>query len=282
VTDPTERQQRIMDDPSLRRVAPRPGWVDLVRQNAAIVLAPVLVLLVLAVAAGLIRKPTYTSEARLSVGGLSLTQETIPGYTVAVQYLAIAYARAIDANSVVSPVARKLHLSPSVIASQISATPIQGSPVVNVDATAKDAGQAVRLADAMSDSLTRYAVNLNSGNVAAQHLLARYRSASRALTSATQALTAAPPHSAQARAAQTQVDLDRLQLQTTGALYGQSQAGQANENLVQKLAPAGPATSDRSSVLQRYLAAALLAGLLIGVGLAIERANRLQRRRLAG
>jgi uncharacterized protein involved in exopolysaccharide biosynthesis len=254
----------------------------LIRRNAGIVIAPVIVLLVVAAAAGLIRKPTYTSEARLNVGGLSLTQETIPGYTTAVQYLAIAYARAIDANSVVSPVARHLNLSPSSIVSQVSATPIQGSPVVNVNATAKDPGQAVRLADAISDSLTQYAVNLNSGNIAAQRLLARYRRASRALTSASQALQAAPPHSAQARAAQNQVNLDRLQLQTVGGLYQQSQAGQANENLVQKLAPAGPATSDRASVLQQYLGAALLAGLLIGVGLAIERTSRLQRRRLGG
>lgn len=283
VTDSTERRERLPDDElPLYDPAGRPGWVDLVRRNAAIVIAPVIVLLVLAAAAGALRKPTYTSEARLNVGGLSLTQETIPGYTTAVQYLAIAYARAIDAGSVISPVARQLHMSPSAIAAQVSATPIQGSPVVAVDATATDSGQAVQLADAMSTSLIQYALTLNSGNAASHQLLARFRAASRAYEAATQTLQSAPPHSAQARSAQTQVNVARLQLQTVGTLYSQSQAGQSNENLVQKLAPAAPATSDRNSVLQRYLAAGLLAGLLIGVGLAIERTNRLQRQRPAG
>jgi uncharacterized protein involved in exopolysaccharide biosynthesis len=88
------------------------------------------------------------------------------------------------------------------------------------------------------------------------------------------------PSSPGYKAAKAREDIARLKAQTAGALYQQSVAGQATMNLVQKLAPAAPATSDRNSVLQQFLAGGLIAGLLIGVGLAVLRTNRLTARRL--
>lgn len=255
--------------------------LDAIRRNILIVLAPVVLLVGAGVVAGLVRKPTYTSEARLNVGGLTLSQESIQGYTTAVQFLAIAYARAVDATAVVNPVADQLRLSPLAVAQHVTATPIQGSPVIAVDATAASPTQAVALANAMSDSLVRYAVTLNSGTTASQLLLVRFRQASRTLQKAIASLQQARPHSARQRAAQTRVDLARLEMQTAGGLYQQSESGQSEENLVQKLAPAAPPTNDRSSVLQQFAAGGLLAGLLIGVGLAGERTRRLALRRLS-
>jgi uncharacterized protein involved in exopolysaccharide biosynthesis len=70
-------------------------------------------------------------------------------------------------------------------------------------------------------------------------------------------------------------------MQTAGFLYQQSQAGQATTNIVQKLTPGGRATSDRDAMLKDLIAGALIAGLLIGVGLAVARENALARRRTA-
>ncbi len=272
------------DEPPVRRPARRPmtpiSLLDALRRNLLLVFLPIVVLVSAALLASLIRTPTYTSEARLNVGGVALTTESIPGYTVAVQFLAISYARAVDATAVVAPVAARLHISPQAVASQVSATPIQNSPVVAIDATSKDPGQAVRLANAMSGALVRYAVHLNSGQSPSRQLLVRYLADSRTLQAANAQVQNAPPHSAVQRSAQTRADVARLQLQTTGTLYQQSQAGQSTQNLVQQLTPASPATSDRSSVLQQYAAGGLLAGLLIGVGLAVERANRVSLRRV--
>jgi uncharacterized protein involved in exopolysaccharide biosynthesis len=267
------------------RFAPAPASIPVVqlpllealRKSIIVVLLPVVLLAGAGVALGLVRKPTYTSEARLNVGGLDLTEQSIQGYTNAVQFLAVAYARAIDADNVVLPVARRLKLPKTQIAKQVIATPIQNSPVVVVDATSKNPLQAQRLADFMADSLVRYAVTLNAGAQASQKLLANYIGASKALQRATQHLQATPPNSPQHQAAQTQADLARLKLQTTGFLYQQSQAGQATINLVQKLAPATQPSSDRMSVLQQYVAGGVLGGLLLGIALAVLRINRLSK-----
>jgi uncharacterized protein involved in exopolysaccharide biosynthesis len=233
-----------------------------------------------AVAYGLGRSPTYTSEARLNVGGLNLTTQTLAGYTTAVQQLAVAYSRAIDATPVITPVAKKLRLSPADVAKRVSATPIQGSPVIRVRATGKVGAEARRLADAVAGSLVRYAVNLNSGSASSARLLGDFKAATRRMEQAgakAQRLKLSDPRY---EAAKTREDIARLKAQTAGALYQRSVAGQATTNLVQKLAPAAPATSDRNSVLQQFIAGALIAGLLIGIGLAVLWTNRLTARRL--
>lgn len=269
-----------MQESPARTPRPQLTVLQATLRNLPIVLLPVILLVGAAVAIGLIRSPEYTSEARLSVGGLNLTRQSIPGYTTAVQQLAVAYSRAIAATGVVGPVAKHLRLSPADVVDQVSATPIQGSPVVRVIAHSDSPREAVRLADASADSVVRYADQLNSGTSQSQPLLRRYIAASRAMRKAQSTSARLKPGSKRWRVAQTRQDIARLRLQTSGALYGQSQVGQATTNLVQKLAPASAATSDRSSVLERLAAGGLIAGLLIGVGLAVLRANRLSTRRL--
>lgn len=250
-----------------------------VRRNLPIVVLPVLLLVGVAVAIGLLRDPTYTSEARLNVGGLSLTQQSIPGYTTAVESLAVAYSRAIDAPAIVRPAARASGLSPTEVADSVSATPVQDSPVIRIRATSSDPDEAVKLAQAAAGALVEYAFQLNSGTTQSVPLRRRFLAASRNLRSAHAASARLKPNTPRWRAAQTEEDLARLQMQTAAALYQQSQAGQSTTNLVQRLAPAAPATSDRDSVLQQLAAAGLIAGLLIGVGLAVARENRLTARR---
>jgi capsular polysaccharide biosynthesis protein len=258
----------------------RVGVLEAILRSLPLVILPVLLLVGGAVAYGLKREPTYTSEARLNVGGLSLTTETLPGYTTAVQQLAVAYSRAIDATPVVTPVATKFHLTPEDVAGRASATPIQGSPVIRVRATSKDAGQARRLADAVANSLINYAVKLNSKSPRSAQLFSDYKTASKQMEAAGAKASQLRPKDPGFRAAKTREDIARLKAETAAALYQQSISGQATLNLVQKLAPAAPATSDRNSVLQQFAAGGLIAGLLIGVGLAVLRFNRQTTRRL--
>jgi hypothetical protein len=251
------------------------------RRHAIVAVLPVLLLVGAAVAFGLARKPTYTSEARLNVGGLNLTQQSLEGYVTAVQALAVAYSRAIDAEGVVRPVARKIRRSPLYVINHVSATPIQGSPVVRIQATGKDSAEVVRLADLSANSLVDYAIELNAGRATSKQMLRRFLASSKRL----QRINAKRDRAARRtsdnlRALQTQSDVADLRMRTAGLLYQQSQSGQAMTELVQKLAPAGRPTNDRASVLQEYVAGGALAGLLIGVGLAVARANALARRRL--
>ena len=253
--------------------------LESLRRHFIIALLPVLLLGGGAVALGLSRAPEYTSEARLNVGGLNLTQQAIEGYSHAVQQLAIAYSRSIHATGVIEPVARETSLPPAEIVDAVSATPIQGSPIISVRATTGDAAQSVRLADAAAESLVDYAVELNSGRDLSADLLTRYRDAAADYREARLEASRGGRGSRRERL-ETRADTAKLKRDTLGFLYSQSQAGQATVHLVQKLAPAAAATSDRDEVLQDYVAAAIIAGLLIGVGLAVARANAVARRRL--
>jgi uncharacterized protein involved in exopolysaccharide biosynthesis len=266
--------------PAMQQPVPRLGVLQAMRRSIPLVILPVILLVGAALAYGLARSPTYTSEARLNVGGLNLTTQTLAGYTTAVQQLAVAYSRAIDATPVISPVAKKLRLSPADVADRVSATPVQGSPVIRVRATGKDGGEARRLADAMAGSLVTYAIDLNTGSEESARLLRNFKAATKRMQAAGARAARLKPTSRAHEVAKAREDIARLKAQTAGALYQRSVAGQATTNLVQKLAPAAPATSDRNSVLQQFIAGALIAGLLIGVGLAMLRANRLTARRL--
>jgi hypothetical protein len=258
---------------------PRLGLLESIRRHFVVAVMPVLLFAAAAVALGLQRSPEYTSEARVNVGGLNLTQQTLPGYTTAVQQLSVAYARSIDATGIVTPVARKVGLTPAEVADSLSATPVQGSPVITIQATGSSADEAQRIADLGTNQLIAYALTLNRGDDVAGSLLRRYQKASQDFRKAE--VAAAKANSAGAKnLAGTRVDTARLKMQTVGYLYQQSQVGQANGQLVQKLAPANPATSDRNKVLKDYLAAALIAGILFGAGLAVARANAVARRRL--
>lgn len=270
----TETSRRSPEPPPLGRLT----LVDAVRRHLLLALMPVVLFVGAAVALGLERQSEYTSEARLNVGGLNLTRQSIEGYTAAVQQLAVAYARSVDAEGVVEPVGRELRVSPQDVAARVSATPIQGSSVVRVLATGDSAAEAERIADVTADSLVEYAIELNSGRSTSDRMLTRFREASRSVRRARAALDRA--RGRKRSTLQTRLDVARLEMETAGFLYSQSQAGQATTELVQKLAPASPATNDRDDVLKDYLAAALVAGLLCGIGLAVARANALARRRL--
>ena len=252
------------------------------RRHIVLAILPVLLLVGAAVAIGLAREPEYESEARLNVGGLNLTQQSIEGYTTAVQALAVSYSRAIHATDVVEPAAAEVQITPREAVDRTSATPIQGSPVIRVIATGEDSAQTVRLADATADALVEYAEELNSGAGQSPQLLKRFRAASRELRAIGSDLRRARRRNRErtVRRLEAQEDIARLEMQVAGTLYQNSQSGQATIGLVQKLAPAGRAKSDRDEYLRKLVAGGAVGGLLIGIGLAVWRGNAVARRRL--
>jgi hypothetical protein len=255
------------NSPSNGHQPPRLTLAQAVQSHLAVVLLPVVILTGAGVALGLARSPTYRSDAQLNVGGVNLTVQSLPGYSVGVAQLASAYARTIGAAQVAGPAAHAAGVSRADLLDDVSATPVEGTGVIRIHAEAPTAEQAQRMANAVANALVAHAATLNRVNPDKTRLRAAFGADSRAL------------HARES--AQLRVDLARLQRQTDGVLYQQSQAGNASTSLVQKLAPATPATSDRTTMLERFVAAGLLAGFIIGVALAVARANALSRRRLA-
>jgi hypothetical protein len=259
---------------------PRFTLLEALRRQLPWAILPVVILVGAAVAAGMARHPVYESEARLNVGGLNLTSQSVEGYTAAVTQLAIAYSRSLEAKGVVLPVSYKLQIAPQEVIDRTSATSVEGSSVIRIFAKGGDPAQTQALADTMASSLVHYAVALNSGKAASKLLLTRYTAASRRFQREKAALSHTRPNTKAGQLAQTRVDIANLQRSVAAFLFQGSQAGQAATQLVQKIAGGSRAKSDRRHVLTNYVVAAAIGGILIGVGLAVSRANAMARRRL--
>ena len=295
----TEQQFRVEDLPGEQteqpsngyhrtRFVPRVGIGEAARRHWLLVLIPVLALVGAAGAIGVLRHPTYTAESKLNVGQINASQPgALSGYVTATQGLAQTYARAITADQVTVPVAKKLHTSPDAISSHISASSIPQTPVMTIDGQSTDAGKAVAIANAASGALVSYVNHTNTPN--ANTILSQYEQAardySRALAETKSAQDAYnKSHSSTDRAAldnavgreqSVKVRRDALQTQYQNA----TQFG-TNAN-VSVLNPASSASSDRYSRLEILLFIGLVAGLAVGLALAVLKANRTLRRGIA-
>jgi hypothetical protein len=266
--------------------AHRIGTWDAMKRHWVRAILPVVVLVPIAIVIGLGRTPSYTSETRLIVGRLSITNPGLAGFVTATQSLAAAYARAVTASAVTDPVGKDLDMTPKAVASRLEGSPIQLSPVFRVIAHGATSDQAVALANDTSNALIGYVSSLNRENPDGPNLLKRFRTASKEFSSAnldTQTAQANYNHSPTegnrraldaAVAVRAQAELEQ---NTFGALYTSSEAGQSTASLVSTLNPASTATSDRGSVTQLLVLVAIIAGLVIGAALATARASRVAR-----
>ncbi len=239
---------------------------------------------------GLKRKPTYTARAKLSVGHVNLTAPgALSGYAQATTALASAYARAVDADGVVLPVARQAGLPAQTVRDRVDATPVPDSPIFRVDATGKNKGATIRLANLTTSALVAYITQLNQQVPDAPRLYARFVNATakanahRMTEQRLAKMIAQTPHPSSAlRAAEvrskTAADTAAARAQALKQAYTNALAGQSNTQTVEILAPASSTRSDRTSKLEILLFAGLVAGLLVGTALATLRAGRVRRR----
>jgi capsular polysaccharide biosynthesis protein len=245
-----------------------------------LVLLPALVLAGGAVAIALNRAPTYTAEARLNVGGFSITTQSLPGFAGGAFMLANAYSRVAYADQVLGPVAKAVGKNRGQIAAQISSSPVKDSPIIRIDAKSRSKDDAIAVANLVAQHLQTYAAALARSNPDSKRLLADYKAAAHNFRVALQRARVAHRRHKGSDAADTALDLAKLRQTVVGGLYSASLEGQASTNVVQLLNPAHTATSDRRALLERLLAGAVLGGLAIGVGLAVLRDRAVTRRRL--
>jgi hypothetical protein len=232
---------------------------------------------------GVVRKPAYTAEARLTVARFAVPDANLSGFVQAAQGLAVAYASAINADAVVRPVSQTLHMSEKDVRSNLSASPLSESPVLRVLAVARDRSRAIALANAGSTALQHYAATLNLTNPNTARLLRAYRAATKVSAAAGTRASAAdaafnrkPSPANRAALIRTRSDLRTAELEeeTLRNAYQASQTGQGSAAALEQLAGATGASSDRSSKLQIAGFAGLVLGLLFGLSLALLSENR--------
>jgi hypothetical protein len=294
------RQGIPMPDP----VPPRPTVGDAVRRYWPLLLIVTLALGAAGAYAGYKRGPVYEARAALSVGMLDITTQSVPGFAVGGEVVAGGFSRSVQTNAVVNPVARQLKMAPDEVRARITSTPVPGSPIFTVTATGPSEAEAVTLANAVSSSMIAYAKTRSNSGAAFTQLLSRYRTAVRERNrtrsrveklraersgtegSAPNGTSASADTASSGELAQARADLEAQQLRVDSLAeqYRTRAAAPANSTVVQPLADAHGASSDRNSKMQLYGALGVLGGVCIGAALAVlftAARHRRQRRRLA-
>ena len=283
-TRPRPADEDLGHDPAapVERDRRRVPVMQAARRHWPLVAAPVVVLTLLAIVAGMSRHPQYTSEARLNVGRIDVTSQAIPGFVAGTQSLAATYSRAVDAADVLAPVAQQLKVPTSAIAGRVSAAPIPDSSLFRVQAKGPNANEAIELANLVTSSLVTYVGKVNDSSPDGKRLLQEIATASVAYADARQATRAATRNYAENPTAARNAVVIRteaaqyaakIRLDTVTDAYRTSQQGVSQSQIVQILNPATSAANDKRSVLQKLAFVGLLGGLAVGLALATARAN---------
>jgi capsular polysaccharide biosynthesis protein len=250
-------------------------------------LIPALVLAAAGVAVGFSRHPTYTSEARLAVGKADPASAGFGGDFTAFAGEATVYSRSVTAPPIVAAIGQRLHLRSNVVSARLTATPIEDTPIIRVIGTGPTAASAEQIANVAASQLTQYVTATNRMNPDATRLLALYHAGALAraqvssdLNTAQRALNSNPANVAlKHRVASDTARVSALGLQLTALnqAYINAFSSEAETQLLSPLSSASSASSNRSSMIQTLGGAGLLAGLLIGIALAVWRADALLR-----
>ncbi|MGH2837652.1 MAG: hypothetical protein ACRDJY_04790 [Thermoleophilaceae bacterium] len=251
------------------------GPLESVFRYPLLALVPVVALVLVGLAVGLLRSPVYTAEARVSVGRVDVPAYTLQGVTVGNTTLAASYARALGAPSVVDRAARAAGISPDEARGNLAASQIPNSTLIRIEAEGDSAAQAERLANAAAVQLIQYVTRLNVRQQDDTQLARFRRAQARAERARTRLLRIARRRPDSQAAEEARLDLQTAQLhaRSVGARVLQATAAPSAENLLQLVVPAADADSDKGSVLQESLLIGLAAGIVLGFALAMLRAN---------
>lgn len=254
--------------------------VESALRHPLLVLAPVLILVALGAAVGLLRDPQYIANARINVGRADVPAFTLQGVTIGNATLAGSYARAAEAPAVLERAARDAGISVADARAQIFATPVPESTLINVAAAGGSERQAQDLANGAARGLIAY-VRRSNARQQDTRAVDRYRAAQRLTDSARLRLARLE---ARLPSSSNIVENARLDL-LTRQLRSQSLSTRVVQGMVggtvdtppdrslQLLVPAVAASSDFSSKLQRAMLIGLAAGVVLGLVLALLRAN---------
>ncbi|MCW3065486.1 MAG: hypothetical protein JWN32_2658 [Solirubrobacterales bacterium] len=251
------------------------------RRYWLLVLTPVAVALAIAGVLAFGRTPVYSAQARLTIGSLNISTQGVPGFVYAAQGLATAYARVVTADGVVNPVATQLHLPRKQVIDNLSGSAVALSPIFVVEGKGDTPAKAIALTNAASRQLSSYIANFNSASTGERDALAAYNKISLVASAAkltSDTLRSRLFRNPNARGLKQQYlnaaaayDVDKGKQLTALQIYNGAASGHSGSNLVQVIAPANKATSDRGSKAVIILLAALVAGLVIGLSLAVTR-----------
>lgn len=277
----------MQTDPSPAPPATSLPLLSAARRHWLLLCLPIVAFTAAAIAVGVVRDPVYTAEARLTAGQINVTAPgAVAGFATASQSLASTYSRAIDAPEITEPIARRLGISSERVRQRLTASPFPESPVVRVQATGPTSRGAISLANAGARGLVDYVSSLSTetgGDAAYKAMVAaakrvalgRQTVADRTRIYANNRTKANRRRLVDARASAARGE---VVFETRRARYQDAVAQSSNRPVPQLLQLAPSATSDKRSKLQLLGFAGFVAGLAVGLVLAMWRASRMLRR----
>lgn len=235
---------------------------------------------------GYSRDPTYTASSELLVGNLSISDPSaIPGAVGASQSLAAVYARLINANDVRQTVASATQDSPDD--ASLGASPVVESPLVRVRATSDSEEGAVAYTNAGAKALSSYVNNLRSPGSDVGPIAKRYREAALVYSERLKVLRDLKDRAGSSVSSSEQVALNEAEaeLQTAklkrtalGAIFQRGQNIRVAQPSLNVFVTADSASSNRASTMQITGGIGLVAGLALGIAVAMLRTARMARR----
>jgi hypothetical protein len=227
-----------------------------------------------AIVIGVQRKPEYTAQARITVGGSDVPPFALQTVVTGNQALAASYARVISAYPVVIDAARKVGIPPGAAANALNASPVASSTLIQVEAKGASAAFSIGLANAASESLINYVQRVSKTN-ASSTLFRQYQAAQAQVRRAQVRVQAAIRSKSGAGLTKAQLAEDSAQLRASDLAnrYRGTTFDAASSSRLTLIAPAAHATSDRRTMLERLIAIAAIGGIVLGLGLALLDTN---------
>lgn len=263
---PKDKNSKPSKPPRTRQPASQEGTLwEAVRARPSRVIVPIAALCALALVVALLRPATYTAETRLTVGRIDVSTQAAPGVVSASQSLAGAYSRAISADQVGERIERELG-DIGTPSDSLGASPVPDSPIIVVESKASSAEGAIELANVGSQALIGYINDFNSNIGTSESLLNEYKDA--------QADVVRLETAGGGIEGQAELRAAKLKAKALEEAYRSTLDDDASGNDLQILTRATEAKSDRKSVFQLLLFAAIVAGAGIGVFLAYMEMNK--------
>jgi uncharacterized protein involved in exopolysaccharide biosynthesis len=261
--------------------APPVGPLGAVLRHPFLALLPVVLMVAAAIAAGTMREPVYTAEARVGVGSLSPAGAAASASTDTNEQLAATYARAISSGAVVRRVSQRTGLSPGEVRSRLGASPVPESPVFKIEGTAPNERDAITLTRAGTAAIKRYVAGL-TGTGGGEALLREFQDAQLAASEAKARLVDAEELGGRRELkAEAAYETALLKAKALRAEYVEETRGSGGEP-VRVVSAADHASGDSDQKLRFYVVAGALGGIALGIALATSRAAAKRRRVLHG
>jgi capsular polysaccharide biosynthesis protein len=266
-----------------------PRSIDLwaaARKRPLVVILCGICFLAVGVILGLQKAPEYAASTRMVVQIGTSEPTALGGIAEAVVVEAASFSRAIESNAVIAPTAAALGLTLGEVAGHVSATPVAQSGDITVTATGSSSAAAVSLANAVSNSLSRYVELVSNPGQKPTVILAEYERAGARVRTLQRRVSDLAAHLGSAGA--ESVPLGRLEARLQAAIlrretlkmHYQSALLAPTTRLTAVVRPTS-ASSNRSSKVALLGVVGLIFGIVVGLVVVTLDASRAARRALA-